>query len=75
MLRALHAWDESQGASAGDLYFEEGEVFELVSDTKPGYGWWTGFNPNGFAEGIFPANCAHTSSSPLRCGAAGGPWG
>lgn len=66
MLRAKYAWDESQGANPGtDLFFNEGEVFQLVSDTEPGGGWWTGFNENGFMEGIFPANCTGTISCPL----------
>ena len=65
MVRALHTWDESQGASAGDLFFNEGDVFELVSDTEPGHGWWTGFNDEGFMEGIFPANCTSFFSCAL----------
>eukprot|EP01043_Picozoa_sp_COSAG02_P050890 COSAG02_NODE_5286_length_4470_cov_2.533745_2_plen_211_part_00 len=66
MLRAKHAWDESQGANPGtDLLFNEGEVFQLVSDTEPGHGWWTGFNDDGFMEGIFPANCTCTISCLL----------
>ena len=65
MVRALHTWDESQGASPGDLFFTEGDVFELVSDTEPGYGWWTGFNDEGFMEGIFPANCTRPFSCAL----------
>jgi hypothetical protein len=66
MLRAQHAWDESQGGNPDtDLFFSEGDVFELVSDTVPGYGWWTGFNDEGFMEGIFPANCTSTAVCAL----------
>lgn len=55
MCRAIHGWDEESGAGPGDLLFDGGDVFELVSDTTPGSGWWTGTH-DGFAEGIFPAN-------------------
>ena len=57
MLRAHTPWNESQGAAVGDLFFDAGDEFELVSDQEPGHGWWTGTH-DGFAQGIFPANCA-----------------
>ena len=57
MLRAHTPWNESQGAAVGDLFFDAGDEFELVSDQEPGHGWWTGTH-DGFVQGIFPANCA-----------------
>ena len=69
MCRALHGWDAASGASPGDLLFEPGAVFRLVSDTEPGHGWWMGSH-DGFVKilfkdslqrisvkkGIFPSN-------------------
>lgn len=52
--RALHAWDEAAGAAGDDLHFTAGQEFELVSESIPGGGWYTG-NIDG-TEGIFPGN-------------------
>lgn len=52
--RALYAWDEAAGAAEGDLVFQIGDEFELVSRDEPGHGWMTGVIDG--VRGVFPAN-------------------
>eukprot|EP01043_Picozoa_sp_COSAG02_P023490 COSAG02_NODE_1256_length_13576_cov_12.901981_12_plen_309_part_00 len=52
--KALHAWDEASGAAATDLHFTAGQEFDIISESVPGGGWYTG-NIDG-TEGIFPGN-------------------
>ena len=52
-VRALHAWDEPD-AAPGDLHFAANQEFELVSDSEPGSGWYTGIIDG--VKGIFPGN-------------------
>ncbi len=51
-----HTWHAEE---VGDLALTEGEMIEVLSDTEPGSGWWTGRRCGGDGpseEGIFPAN-------------------
>lgn len=48
-----HSW---QAEKVGDLALAEGEIIEVLSDTEPGSGWWTGRGGSPAQEGIFPAN-------------------
>jgi hypothetical protein len=40
----------------GDLAFAAGDVVEVVSQTEPGQGWWSGRLQAGGRTGIFPSN-------------------
>ena len=60
--RALHTWDESSGAAPTDLHFEQGQEFQLVSESTPGGGWFTGSIDG--TEGIFPSNFVEVIEVP-----------
>eukprot|EP01043_Picozoa_sp_COSAG02_P003454 COSAG02_NODE_84_length_39615_cov_144.775256_16_plen_1467_part_00 len=62
-VRALCTWDEATGATADHLHFTAGQEFELVSESVPGAGWYTG-TING-TEGIFPSKCVHVIEVPF----------
>ena len=57
IVTALHGWNEAAGAdpAAGDLLFEAGTAIEILSESSPGGGWFTGRAADG-REGSFPAN-------------------
>ena len=60
--RALHAWDAASGAAADDLHFTAGQEFELVSESVPGSGWYTGILDG--TKGIFPGNFVEVIEVP-----------
>jgi hypothetical protein len=57
IVTALHGWNQAAGAdpAAGDLLFEAGTAIEILSESSPGGGWFTGRTADG-REGSFPAN-------------------
>ena len=61
--RALHAWDGTAGVAATDLHFTVGQEFEIVSESAPGGGWYTGSIDG--TEGIFPGNFVDVIEAPV----------
>lgn len=60
--KALHAWDEASGAAATDLHFTTGQEFDIISESVPGGGWYTGTIDG--TEGIFPGNFVEVIEVP-----------